>query len=48
MGLQFLGYSFSPFLCIGMFATFRKSGNIPLLKGTLIIYHVMVLRGVQC
>ena len=33
MGLQFLGYSFSHFLCIGMFATFRKSGNIPLLKG---------------
>ena len=28
----------SPFLCTEiMFATFRKSGNIPLLKDTLII-----------
>ena len=38
MGLQLLGSSFSPYLCIGIaFATFVKSENIRLLKDTLII-----------
>ena len=40
MGLKLLGSSFSPFPCIGItFATFRKSGNVPLVKDTLIISH---------